>query len=356
MAETQNTEILPPRANPELLGQGAAEAELLRSFASGRLPHAWLICGQGGIGKATLGFRFARYLFAGSGRPDGTMAIDQAAPVFRRVAASGHADLLTVERQFDEDKGRYKKDIAVDDVRKVAPFLRLTAAEGGWRVVVLDGADGMNRAGQNAVLKILEEPPKGALLLLLTERPSALLPTIRSRCRVLTLPPLEDAIVDRLLAAHHPELDAVTRAGLVQVAAGSIGRALDIAKHDGLALLAQFLTIAGGEPVDWPAAHALSDKLSSPSADESYHAFTQLLIDWLGRAARELGRGNETDPPERIGGEKKLIQRLARAGRLEQLLEVWEKVSHLFARSDGANLDRRLTVISALNTVSAALR
>src|SRR6185312_7333944 len=116
---------------------------------------------------------------------------------------------------------------------------------------------------------------------------------------------------------------AATRAGLVQVAAGSIGRALDIAKHDGLSLLSQFLTIAGGEPIDWP-------------------------------AARALGRG-ESERPERIHGEKKLIQRLARAGRLEQLLEVWEKVTHLFARSDGANLDRRLTVISALNTVSAAL-
>src|SRR6185312_7653291 len=243
------------RANPELLGQGAAEAELMTAFQSGRLPHAWLICGQGGIGKATLAFRFARYLFAGA-RSGSSMATDENDPVFRRVAASGHADLLTVERQFDEDKGRYKMEIAVDDVRKIAPFLHLTAAEGGWRIVVLDGADGMNRAGQNAVLKILEEPPKGALLLLLTERPSALLPTIRSRCRLLTLPPLEDAIVDRMLARHHPDLDAATRAGLLQVAGGSIGRALDIAKHDGLSLLSQFLTIAGGEPIDWPAAHA----------------------------------------------------------------------------------------------------
>ena len=311
--------------------------------------------GQGGIGKATLAFRFARYLFAGANRPQNTMAIDVYAPVFRRVAASGHADLLTVERQFDEDKGKYKKDIAVDDVRKIAPFLRLTAAEGGWRVVILDGADGMNRAGQNAVLKILEEPPKGALILLLTERPSSLLPTIRSRCRLLTLPALEDAIVDRLLAAHHPELNAATRAGLVQVAAGSIGRALEIAKHDGLSLLTQFLTIAGSEPIDWPAAHALSDKLASSAADDSYRSFAQLLVDWLARTAREGGRGI-SDQPERIAGEKKLVARLARAGRLEQLLEVWEKVTHLFARSDSANLDRRLTVISALHTVSAALR
>jgi DNA polymerase-3 subunit delta' len=354
MSETHETQTLPPRANPELLGQQAAEAELLRSFSSGRLPHAWLIAGQGGIGKATLAFRFARFLFSEERRLPDSLAIDEADPIFRRVASSGHADLLTVERQFDEEKGRYKKDVAVDDVRKIAPFLRMTAAEGGWRVVVLDGADGMNRAGQNAVLKILEEPPKGALLMLVTERPSALLPTIRSRCRLLTLPPLDDAVVERLLAAHYPNLDGVTRAGLVRVAAGSIGRALDIARHDGLALLTQFLTIAGSEPVDWPAAHALSDKLASPSADESYRSFTQLLVDWLGRAAREMAQ--ESAQSSHIGGEEKVIARLKGAGRLEQVLEVWEKVTHLFARSDGANLDRRLTVISALNTVSAALR
>ncbi len=344
---------LPPRANPTLIGQEAAERELLASFASGRLPHAWIVSGPGGIGKATLAFRFARYLFA-ERRTAGSMARTETEGVFRRVASGGHADLLTVERQFDEDKGRYKKEIAVDDVRRIAPFLRLTPAEGGWRVVIVDGAEGMNRFGQNAVLKILEEPPKQALLMLLTDRPSALLPTIRSRCRSLALEPLSDATVDNLLAARRPDLGAHARAELVTASGGSIGRALEIARHDGLALLGQFLAIAGGDPVDWPAAHALGDKLASPAADESYRSFVDLLVEWLSRTVREAGRG--LAPEGRPDAENRLIRRLTGAGRLEQALEVWEKVSHLFARSDGANLDRRLTVISALHTVSAALR
>ncbi len=358
MSEAESGSLAkPPRANPDLVGQEKAEQTLLAAYASGRMPHAWLIAGQGGIGKATLAFRFARYLLAGNERRPDSLHIDDDRPVFRRVAAAGHADLLTVERQFDEERGRQRKEIAVDDVRRIAPFLRLTAAEGGWRVVILDGADGMNRAGQNAVLKILEEPPRGALLLLLTERPSSLLPTIRSRCRLLTLPALPDPTVDQLIASYRPDIDPETRARLAAAATGSIGRALEIARHDGLALLAQFLAIAGGGQVDWAAGHALGDKLAPSGADESYRSFAQLLVDWLSRATRELGRGGEgIRHTELVPGERELVARLGRSGQLERALEVWEKVSQLFTRSDGANLDRRLTVISALDAVSAALR
>ncbi len=342
-----------PRANRDLLGQEAAEQAFLQALQSGRMPHAWLIAGRGGIGKATLAFRFARFLLAGGGAGLNSLAVADDNMVFRRIASGGHADLLTVERQFDEEKSRQRKEIAVDDVRRIAPFLRLTAAEGGWRVVVLDGADAMNRAGQNAVLKILEEPPKGALLLLVTERPSALLPTIRSRCRLLTLPSLQDPVVERLIAQYRPEMDIAARARLAGLAAGSIGRALDIAEHDGLELLTQFLNIAGARTMDWPGAHAMADKLALAGADESYRSFAQLLTDWLSRIVRELSRGYEH--AELIPGEAELIARLGKAGRLERLLEVWEKVGMVFNRSDSANLDRRLTVLSAFQTISAAL-
>jgi DNA polymerase-3 subunit delta' len=349
-----------------LSGQIVAERQLLTAVAAGRLPHAWLISGPAGIGKATLAFRFARFLFehglkgAASLADRESLAIDSSDPVFHRVASGGHADLLTVERLFDEERGRYRKEIAVDDVRRIAPFLRLTAAEGGWRVVIVDGADGMNRNGQNAILKILEEPPRSALLMLLTERPSALLPTIRSRCRHLALPSLSDRVTDDLLALYRPDIPVGDRPALAVLASGSIGRALSIARYDGVALLSRFFQIVGGDFVDWSAGHAFSDRLGAPAADESYRCFAELLTDWFGRQARWTGRSgaasSSLDRPEVFGGERRVAERLLKPGRLEPAIEVWEKLSHLFARTEGANLDRRLAVIAAIDTVSAALR
>ena len=133
-----------PRANPLLLGHDRAMRELAQAWSSGRMPHAWLICGPRGVGKATLAFRLARHVLAGGAGTD-DLALDPSHPVFRRVASGGHADLLTVERGFDEKRDRRRSEIVVDDVRQVGAFVHLTAAEGGWRVIVVDSVDEMNR-------------------------------------------------------------------------------------------------------------------------------------------------------------------------------------------------------------------
>src|SRR5215216_727506 len=151
------------------------------------------------------------------------LAVPPQSGVFRRVASGGHADLLTIERAYDPRRRRLRGEIVVDDTREIAAFMRLTAAEGGWRVVVVDGADEMNRSAANALLKILEEPPRHALLLLVAHSPGRLLPTIRSRCRRFPMPPLPEATVAELLARYRPELDHAAAAAITALAEGSIG-------------------------------------------------------------------------------------------------------------------------------------
>src|SRR5437763_12254789 len=228
-AEEQEDACAPaPRANPDLFGHEAAETALRRLFEQHRLPHALLLTGPRGIGKATLAFRLARFVLARStgelepglfGDPAGEgLAIPPDSGVFRRVASGGHADLLTVERAYDPRRRRLRGEIVVDDVRAIASFLRLTPAEGGWRVVIVDGADEMNRNAANALLKILEEPPSRALLLLVAHSPGRLLPTIRSRCRRFPLMPLPEAIVAALLGHYRPDLDPDAAAAVTALA------------------------------------------------------------------------------------------------------------------------------------------
>ena len=168
-----------PRKAGVLVGQARPERTLRRAWDSGRLAHAWLLHGPRGIGKATLAYRFARFVLAGGAGPglveaqdDGaTLAVDPDDPVARRVAAGAHADLATVERSWDEKRKRLRNEIVVADVRALSSFFAMTPAEGGWRVAVVDAADEMNRHAANAVLKILEEPPRRGLLLLVSHAP-----------------------------------------------------------------------------------------------------------------------------------------------------------------------------------------
>src|ERR1700693_566426 len=221
-----------PRANPDLIGHEATEAALRRLFERDRLPHALLLAGPRGIGKATLAFRLARFVLARSGDELGPALLGEAAGeglavssdsgVFRRVASGGHADLFTLERGYDR-KGRLRTVITVDDTREIADFLHLTSAEGGWRVVIIDGADAKKQSAANALLKILEEPPKRALLLLVAHSPGQLLPTIRSRCRRMNLSPLSPQLLRQLLWHYRPDLDEPQSEAVAALAGGRLG-------------------------------------------------------------------------------------------------------------------------------------
>ena len=193
----------------ELFGHAEAEQTLLDAYRGGRIPHAWLIGGESWHrqGHARLPHGALRAGLSRSGdarRAEGqSLAVPADHPVARRIAGQAHSDLLVLERVVNEKTGKLFTVTRVEDVRRTVPFFGSTAGEGGWRVAIVDPLEDLNRAGENALLKVLEEPPPRALLLLVSHAPGRVLPTIRSRCRTLILRPLAADDIARAMTAAH---------------------------------------------------------------------------------------------------------------------------------------------------------
>ena len=213
-----------PRTREHLFGHAAHEAELMADWRAGRMPHALLIGGPEGIGKATLAYRIARFVLAvGQARPDQhDFFVSQRDPVFRQVAAMSHPDLLVLRRAAESGEDKIPTVIPAEMVRKVRPFFGSTAASGGWRVCIVDAVDELNAFGANALLKTLEEPPPRALFLLVCHAPGRVLPTIRSRTRIVNLAvPSTQAVAGFLTSTTNVEPKVAQRAA--RLAEGHIG-------------------------------------------------------------------------------------------------------------------------------------
>ncbi|PIE07737.1 MAG: DNA polymerase III subunit delta' [Rhodobacterales bacterium] len=309
-----------PRETAVLLGQSRAEAAFLDAFASSRLHHAWLITGPRGTGKATLAWRIARFLLAtpppGAGdllgappRP-ATLDIAPDHPVARRTRALSEPGLFLLRRGPTDKGDRLSADIRVDEVRKLKGFFALSAAGSGRRVVIVDTADEMNSAAANAVLKLLEEPPAGAVLLLISHQPGRLLPTIRSRCRELRLAPLGPADLAAALEAAGAPPAPEDASALADLAGGSVGDALRLMHLGGLAIYRDIAAIFERAPAyDRPRAIALAGSATGAAKAPRFELILRLLELFLARLARH-GAGH---PPaaDAAPDEAALLARLA---------------------------------------------
>lgn len=342
-----------PRTNPTLVGHDAVELAILDDFNNGRMPHALILAGPAGIGKATLAYRLARFMFTQTdegaglfGEPEkpATLHVTPDNPVFRRVASGGHADLVVIEREMDEKKGRLKSEIPVDLVREVKGKLHQKAAEGGWRVAIIDSAEYLNTAGQNALLKVLEEPPKKSLLILTTSQPGGFLPTIRSRCRMVRMEALPTETVATLLDKFVPGIGDGEKDAISRYAKGSIGKALQFYADEGMTLYRDLLALASQVPeIDIVKLHDTAEKLSR--TEQAYETAREILTGWCQRLASLQARGEPV--VDIMPGDAAVFQKLLGRFPPRHFLSAWEKMSELFRQTEWSYLDKRQALIGA---------
>lgn len=338
-----------PRESISFFGHAATEKALFELYRSGQMPHACLIGGPCGIGKATLAWRLARFILA---NPDPT-TIPQLAtglyvpadhPVARQIAVLAHPDLVLLRRGWNAKDQQLFSEIRVDDVRKAARMFRQSTGRGGFRICILDCAEDLNAESANALLKIVEEPPSQSLFLIVAHKPDRVLPTIRSRCRKISLKPLGAADISNIIGSLGPpwaDASEMERQAVSGLARGSVHDALrrlgpgDTQITKGLEAM-----MADLPQLDWRKVHALADQVARPDGVQHFDSLLIAAFDWLDR---ETSRASDAGQGTAIG----LIVAYASA---------WEALASMARRMTAFNLDRKPVVLALFSDLAAVAR
>ena len=330
--------VAPPSDSMDLLGHTPELEKLAESYRAGRLHHAWLISAPRGVGKATFAFHMARYILS---NPEPAQAPESVASdlwpetVVRQVSQASQPDLLHLARPWDDKTKKFKTQLSINEIRKTQSFYGMTAGSNGWRITIVDAADDMNASAANALLKVLEEPPKRSIFFVLTHSAGSLLPTIRSRCQLLPLKPLADQVVLEKLASFDlgvpkPELEEISA-----LAEGSVRRAVVLAQGDVLSEYRQFLKLlesgAKGSASDWVIVHQIADSVSRRGREDAYSLFIDLAVSWIGKQVRM----RSDLPPHVLAG----------------WAEVWDKAIQSTKLADAFNLDKKQVILSLFGSL-----
>lgn len=321
-----------PRETQQLRGHAEQEAAFLSALSSGRVHHAWLLTGPEGVGKATFAYQAARRLLGAAPIGEGlaTRLDDTTA---RLMAGGAHPDFMVLDRQCEDGKPR--KVIPVDEARRLPEFFSKAPAASPWRVAIIDAADDLNVNAANAILKTLEEPPPRGVLFLVSHAPGKLLPTIRSRCRLLTFRAPDPAVAEEIVRGRSG-LDGHAIARLLKMGGGAPGLALRMADSGALALddAAHELLTGLSRPEHAPLL-ALADSFRGGEGGERF----QLLMARLADRVRQMAADQALE---------------GRTEDLDRWAEAWETLGRIARDADALNLDRADSFWTAVRALRAA--
>lgn len=347
---TVETEIFPeadrvegcphPRETYNLLGHETAEKTFIKAITQGRSHHAWLVTGVKGVGKATLVYRMARYLLGATQLLTDTLDFSPDDPVVQRLASLGHGNVFILRRPYDMKTKKLRGEIPVSEARKLKDFLSQKPSEAGWRIVIIDSMDEMNRNAENAILKSLEEPPHKTMFFLISSNPGQLLPTIRSRCVNLPLRSIpQDQI--RQWTARQVSHDNDVIDAAVKLSRGGPGRAFALCESADSVLIPLSRYITSLTKMADRNDAKISQSLARNDRRPHRILFWETLSDLLQAQARYVASGEWSSAFMPFPLLKTAAQWSAHATR----------VSELAGQSDGLNMDHTSVMMTALNEI-----
>lgn len=331
-----------PAENANLVGHRETADLLAAAYRAGKLPHALLLAGPRGIGKATLAFHLAHHLLKYPNHADAPARFDvpdPASPLFRQIAMEAHPAILHLTRPLNEKTKAFKTVLTVDEIRRVNRFLSMTSHDGGYRIAIVDPADDMNTNAANALLKNLEEPPARTVFILIVHSPGSLLPTIRSRCQTIRLAPLSAQDLSSALAgAHAPLPDSeAARIALAERAGGSVRTALLLTQYGGLEIADTIDKLAAAPRLDVAAAHKLAEVVAGRDQAIPFDLFNKHILDLLSDAAGSAARANDLT-------------------RAKTLSDAWQDALNAVSETQTYNLDKKQHALTMIDRLNAAMR
>ncbi len=346
----------PPRLTRALVGHGAAVQAFTNACQSGRMPHAWLITGSKGVGKASFAYLAAKALM-NAASPEAIDPLWQAedSQDTHLIETDAHPDMFVLKRRFNEKTDKFFADIPAENVRDLKKSFSLSAARGGWRVAIVDSIDELNKFGVNSLLKLLEEPPQKSIFFIVCHNPGRLLDTIKSRCRSLHFNTLSNDELVGLIAQRSAGIDPNEAAAAAYLAQGSAGRAFELVEHGGMDLYRDLIDVLVGLPnPDIEKLHALASRFGARAAPATFDVFCYLFSNWLYRVIH--GRATGQYYPPVFEGEAELIARIGPQMALEPASRLWEKMSQETRQIVALNLDKKQAVLGWVDALSDLTR
>lgn len=341
-----------PRHTAELFGHDRPWKTFQEAAQSDRLHHAWLLSGPEGVGKSTFAYKTISMLLAEGG--EGDLGGEQSA---RLIANLSHPRLHVVRRVYEPKTKKFTTSIPVDEVRKLRPFVGKTADTGSWRVVLVDHANDLNNAAANALLKVLEEPPRQTIFLMVAHHPGRLLATIRSRCRTLAFEPVTSgsfskAVRQAFLARADGEQSTLSPDRIMQLehlSQGSVRHALTLADQTGDALVKRVDGLIASLPnLDWSEVRSFAEDVSGPGQDQKFQLATDLIFQRVATLTKVKTTGKGTDRDVALAG------RLIDPDMVASWAELWERGCRERAETMTLNLDRKSLILSVFSGLANA--